>query len=91
MNEIIDEAAVLAGREPTDVRRLLNIGADLDAEQIAAMALEHGTSTFILGSDEPTVLQRFMAETAPEVRELVAAEREAHVVRRFERLAARNV
>ena len=26
MNEIIDEAAVLAGREPTDVRRLLNIG-----------------------------------------------------------------
>jgi len=79
LNEIIDEAAVMAGREPTDVRRLLNIGVDLDAEQIATIALEHGTSTFILGSDEPTVLQRFMAETAPAVRELVTAEREAHL------------
>ncbi len=79
MNEIIDESAVLAGREPTDVRRLLNIGADVDPEQIAAIALEHGTSTFILGSDEPTVLQRFMAETAPAVRDLVTAEREGHL------------
>jgi hypothetical protein len=81
----------MAGREPTDVRRLLNIGADLDAEQIAAIALEHGTSTFIVGSDEPTVLQRFMAETAPAVRELVTANREAHLSDVSGRCAARNV
>ena len=90
LNEIIDEAAVLAGREPTDVRRLLNIGADLDAEQIAAIALEHGTSTFILGSDEPTVLQRFMARDGSRGPRARHRRPRGTRVRRFERPAARN-
>jgi Hemerythrin HHE cation binding domain len=79
-----------AAREPRAVRRLLNvtgtIGAtsrglldgptDQWAEELAGLALEHGVSTFILGSDDPTMLQRFAAEVAPAVRDLVAGERE---------------
>jgi hemerythrin-like domain-containing protein len=74
-NRLIDDAALEAGRVPGDVVRLLNIASDHTAEQLAEMAVEHGTSVFILGSDEPTALQRFAAEVAPEVRELVDAAR----------------
>lgn len=88
-NAIIDEAAAAAGRQPGDIRRLLNISgeitarsrgflngpADQWAEELAGLALADGVSSFILGSDDPAVLRRFAAEIAPAVRELVAAER----------------
>lgn len=76
-SKIIDEAAVEAGRSPAAVRRLLNIGSadDITAEQLAALALEHGISTFIVAADDSAAIQRFGAEIAPAVRELVAAER----------------
>ncbi len=45
------------------------------AEQLAELALTHGTSAFILASDDATTTQRFAVEVAPAVRELVAAER----------------
>jgi len=45
------------------------------AERLAALTLEHGTSTFILGSDDPDELQRFAAEVIPAVRDLVDRER----------------
>jgi alkanesulfonate monooxygenase SsuD/methylene tetrahydromethanopterin reductase-like flavin-dependent oxidoreductase (luciferase family) len=74
-NAMIDEAASQAGRSPQDVRRLLNIIPNLTAEELAELALAHGVSAFILGSDEPAELSRFGSEVAPAVRELVAAER----------------
>ena len=74
-NAIIDEAAVASGRRPNDVRRLLNISETEGAEQLAELALRDGISTFILGSDDPSTLQRFGEEVAPAVRELVDAER----------------
>jgi len=70
----IDAAAVDAGRDPREVRRLLNVG-DLPASQLVDLALENGTGTFILASDDPSTLQRFAEEVIPEVRERVAEER----------------
>ena len=37
------------------------------AERLAALTLEHGTSTFILGTDDPDELRRFAAEVIPAV------------------------
>jgi hypothetical protein len=87
MNAVIDEAADRAGRGPQAVRRMLNIfggheylqgGSAVMAERLAALTLEHGTSTFILGLDsrgDPDELRRFAAEVAPAVRDLVDRER----------------
>lgn len=74
-NAVIDEAALEAGRSPSDVRRLLNLGGPLPAAQLAELALVHGVSVFILMSGDPREIERFAAETAPAVRELVAAGR----------------
>jgi hypothetical protein len=41
------------------------------ARQLAQLAHDHGTSTFILNTDDATDVQRFAAEVAPVVRELV--------------------
>ncbi|EHY87243.1 LLM class flavin-dependent oxidoreductase [Saccharomonospora azurea] len=76
LNPIIDDSATEAGRAPEEIRRLLNIGSqDADPESLAELALEYGVSTFILATDDPGTIRRFGAETAPAVRELVAAER----------------
>jgi alkanesulfonate monooxygenase SsuD/methylene tetrahydromethanopterin reductase-like flavin-dependent oxidoreductase (luciferase family) len=87
-NAQIDEAATDAGRDPTAVRRLINIfgsfgksadllqGSPADwADQLADLALAFGMSTFILGTDDPDQARRYAEEVAPRVRELVAAER----------------
>lgn len=73
-NAAIDDAARGAGRDPAAITRLLNIGP-MSADDLIALALEHGVSTFILGSDDPAVLTRFARETVPQVREAVAAAR----------------
>ncbi|MDY0907949.1 LLM class flavin-dependent oxidoreductase [Microbacterium sp. CFBP9034] len=79
-NAAIDEAAEGAGRDPREVRRLLNVGqlaADPHefAERLAQLALEDGIGTFILAGDDPRLLQGFGEDVAPAVRELVARER----------------
>ena len=87
MNAVIDEAADRAGRGPLAVRRMLNIfggheylqgGSAVMAERLAALTLEHGTSTFILGSDDPDELRRFAAEVVPAVRSLVEEDEARH-------------
>jgi hypothetical protein len=89
MNAIIDAAAVDAGRSPTAVRRIYNIGGSFDgpgsaflqgppkvwAEQLAGLALDEGVSGFVLMADDALTVDRFAAEVAPSVRELVASER----------------
>lgn len=75
LNARIDEGAELAGRDPRSVRRLLNVGPELGAAQLAEIALEHGTSGFIIASDDGDTTRRFAAEVAPAVREAVAAAR----------------
>lgn len=79
-NARIDDAAAEAGRDPREIRRLLNIGTLPGgvqdwAERLAGLALEHGFATFIVGSDDDDVLTAFGEEVAPAVREIVARER----------------
>jgi alkanesulfonate monooxygenase SsuD/methylene tetrahydromethanopterin reductase-like flavin-dependent oxidoreductase (luciferase family) len=75
----IDDAARAAGRDPAAIRRLLNVGANLSAEQFAELALAYGFDTFMVGGwpDDSDGLQRFIENVAPKVRELVAAGRES--------------
>lgn len=79
-NAAIDEAADGVGRDPREIRRLLNVGrlsADprAFAEQLARLAIDDGIGTFILATDDPNGLRSFGEEVAPAVRDLVAAER----------------
>jgi alkanesulfonate monooxygenase SsuD/methylene tetrahydromethanopterin reductase-like flavin-dependent oxidoreductase (luciferase family) len=71
-NARIDDAARAAGRDPSAIRRVLNIGGDLTAEDYAALVLEHGFDTFITNPDAGDA---FIEEVVPKVRELVAAVR----------------
>ena len=73
MNARIDEAAVGAGRRPEEIRRLLNVNADLaEPERLAQLTLATGMSTFILSVNSSDGLRRFAEEVAPATRELVA-------------------
>jgi alkanesulfonate monooxygenase SsuD/methylene tetrahydromethanopterin reductase-like flavin-dependent oxidoreductase (luciferase family) len=67
----IDEAAIAAGRAPSAIRRIVNVG-NVSAEELAALALEQGFDTFIVGDDQ---MSQFAAVVAPAVRELVTAGR----------------
>ena len=75
MNAAIDAAAVEAGRSPTEIRRMLNVNPDIEAEQLAELTLDQGFSTYILSVSSADDIRRFAEETAPAVRELVDAGR----------------
>ena len=93
MNARIDEGAQAAGRDPSAVRRLLNITGEFASagrslfngppkqweEDIAGLALEHGISGFILAADDAASIELFASEVAPAARELVSAERARNV------------
>ena len=90
-NRVIDEAAVAAGRDPREVRRLLNISGtfassnqgflqgtpDQWVSELLTLAVQDGISAFILASDDPRAIQTFGAEVAPALREAVARERQS--------------
>ena len=89
-NATIDDAARAAGRDPREIRRLLNLGAgafttggsgflqgppEQWVDELLPLVLEDGVATFILGDDDPEALAIFGQEVAPALREAVAAER----------------
>jgi alkanesulfonate monooxygenase SsuD/methylene tetrahydromethanopterin reductase-like flavin-dependent oxidoreductase (luciferase family) len=80
-NEIIDAAAKQAGRDPREIRRLLNVFGDPAkspaqwVDELLPLVLVNGVGTLILGSDDPGELRRFAEEVIPAVREAVARER----------------
>lgn len=89
MNQRIDEGAAAAGRDPTAVRRLLNISGRFSqtgrsfldgpprqwAEDLAGLTVNYGITGFILAADDPATIELFASEVAPVTRDLVAAER----------------
>ncbi|WP_242493733.1 LLM class flavin-dependent oxidoreductase [Sanguibacter massiliensis] len=86
-NATIDAAAEAAGRDPREVRRLLNINgrfspvrtgflqgpAETWVEDLLPLVVEHGLGTVILGTDEPAVMTQFAQEVVPALRERVDA------------------
>lgn len=81
-NAVIDDAAREAGRDPSQVRRLLNVAPVTGSTQewvdtLVPLALEDGIGTFIAATDDPRVIERLGQEVAPAVREAVAERRRA--------------
>lgn len=70
-NRIIDDSALEAGRDPRAVTRLMNVTPQYDAEDMAELAVTHGISVFIMGSDDPREIRRFATQTAPRIRDRV--------------------
>ena len=84
-NAVIDEAAEAAGRDPREVRRLLNIGGRFTpvrrgflngpaaawAEDLLPLVVEHGVGTLILATDDADVLREFAQDVAPALRAAV--------------------
>ena len=91
MNTIIDEAALAAGRHPSDIRRGFNVSGQFSAErsgflkgptsmwadQLAELALRDGISAFILGAapGSESDVRTWSSDVAPAVREAVAKHR----------------
>jgi alkanesulfonate monooxygenase SsuD/methylene tetrahydromethanopterin reductase-like flavin-dependent oxidoreductase (luciferase family) len=78
-NRTIDEAAAAAGRDPRDVRRLLNVPPVQPptewVELLLPLVLDHGFSTFLVTADDAPTIELFAGEVAPALREQVAAAR----------------
>jgi alkanesulfonate monooxygenase SsuD/methylene tetrahydromethanopterin reductase-like flavin-dependent oxidoreductase (luciferase family)/FAD/FMN-containing dehydrogenase len=88
-NATIDEAALGAGRDPREIRRVVNIGGRFSSgggggfldgpaaqwvEQLLPYVVDDGVGTFILASDDPGTIQHFAEEVAPALREAVTGE-----------------
>ena len=88
-NARIDDAAADAGRDPSEIRRLLNVGGRFSdggaggfldgppaqwVDDLLPYAIDDGIATFILASDDAATIERFAAEVAPALREAVARE-----------------
>lgn len=86
MNAEINAAAIAAGRQPSDIRRMLNINGRIQqqerglfqgppeawARQIVELERDYGISTFILATDDPATTAVFGTVIAPLARELIA-------------------
>ncbi|GAB3536606.1 LLM class flavin-dependent oxidoreductase [Phytohabitans suffuscus] len=87
-NKIIDEAAAGAGRDPAEIRRLLNIAGTFAGrrsgflqgppgawvDDLLPLAVEEGAGTFVLVSDDPATIERFAREVVPALRAAVDRE-----------------
>lgn len=82
-NTRIDAAATAAGRDPREIRRLLNISGRFAAtrggflngpsqqwvDELLALVVDGGVGTFILMGDHPEMLEQFAREVAPALRD----------------------
>ena len=90
MSRRLDEAAINAGRDPTSIRRVLNVNGTITDgatrgmlqgpvtqwnEELTDLAINHGFDTFIFWGEGEGQLQRFAEEVAPAVRAKVKSER----------------
>ena len=86
----IDDAAAAAGRDPADIRRVLNVNGQITdgvrmgllrgpveqwVDELTDFAVGYGFDTFMFWGDGEDQLPRFAEEVAPAVRAQVAAER----------------
>jgi alkanesulfonate monooxygenase SsuD/methylene tetrahydromethanopterin reductase-like flavin-dependent oxidoreductase (luciferase family) len=88
----LDDAAVQAGRDPADIRRVVNVNGritdgarsgllrgpvDQWVDELTDLAVGYGFDTFMFWGEGEDQLPRFAEEVAPAVRSQVAAERAA--------------
>ena len=101
-NQIIDEAARAAGRDPREIRRILNItgqftsssGGFLEGpsakwvDDLLPLVVENGVGTFILMTDDPRTMEQFAQKVIPNLREAARQELPELGVARASRPAA---
>jgi alkanesulfonate monooxygenase SsuD/methylene tetrahydromethanopterin reductase-like flavin-dependent oxidoreductase (luciferase family) len=90
MTKRLDDAAAEAGRNPGNIRRILNVGGAITdgpsngilqgpveqwVEELSDLAITYGFDTFILWAEGEGQLSRFAERVVPAVRAQVAAER----------------
>jgi alkanesulfonate monooxygenase SsuD/methylene tetrahydromethanopterin reductase-like flavin-dependent oxidoreductase (luciferase family) len=88
----IDAAAQDAGRNPADIRRIINIAGRITSgnsagllngpidqwvDELAMLALEYGMDTFVLGGEDISQVRHFSEEIVPEVRAVISKQRSA--------------
>ncbi|MCC6455781.1 MAG: LLM class flavin-dependent oxidoreductase [Caldilineaceae bacterium] len=87
-NQIIDEAATETGRDPREIRRLVNIsGQFLESsdgflkgpsqqwvDELLPLVVDDGVGTLILMTDDARTMEQFAREVAPALREAVQRE-----------------
>jgi hypothetical protein len=87
-NTIIDQAAREAGRDPREIRRLVNISGRFSAsrggflngpskqwvDDLLPLVVDDGVGAFILMADDPRTIEQFALEVAPALREAVNRE-----------------
>jgi len=88
----LDEGAAEAGRDPGELRRVLNVGGAITdgasegvlrgpvaqwVDELTTLVVEHGFDTFVLWAEGPGQLSRFAEEVVPAARAQVAKERAA--------------
>jgi alkanesulfonate monooxygenase SsuD/methylene tetrahydromethanopterin reductase-like flavin-dependent oxidoreductase (luciferase family) len=71
-NSVIDAAAVEAGRDPTEISRIVVVEPETE---LLPLAIEHGAGIFLLRSDDPRAIEVFARETMPALRDGVASVR----------------
>jgi alkanesulfonate monooxygenase SsuD/methylene tetrahydromethanopterin reductase-like flavin-dependent oxidoreductase (luciferase family) len=86
----VDEAAIGAGRDPGEIRRVLNVNGEVTdgprsgllrgpvdqwVDELTDLAVGSGFDTFVFWADAPGQLPRFAEEVVPAVRAQAAAER----------------
>jgi alkanesulfonate monooxygenase SsuD/methylene tetrahydromethanopterin reductase-like flavin-dependent oxidoreductase (luciferase family) len=86
----LDEAAADAGRDPGELRRVLNVNGEITdghrsgllrgpvdqwVDELTDLAVGYGFDTFVLWAEGPGQLERFAEEVVPAVRAQVATER----------------
>jgi alkanesulfonate monooxygenase SsuD/methylene tetrahydromethanopterin reductase-like flavin-dependent oxidoreductase (luciferase family) len=90
-NQIVDEAARAAGRDPAEIERLLNISGRFSAagqgtldgppqrwvDDLLPLVVDDGVSTLIVATDDPQTMQLFAEQVMPPLREAVSRERAA--------------
>lgn len=90
MAQRLDEAAEVVGRQPSEIRRVLNVNGQITVgpsqgplqgpvsqwvDELTDLAVGHGFDTFVLWAEGDDQLARFAEEVAPAVRSQVADER----------------
>lgn len=90
MSQRLDEAAAAAGRDPGNIRRILNVNGNITdgestgmlqgpvdqwTDELTDLAITYGFDTFIFWGEAEGQLQRFAEKVVPAVRAQVRAER----------------
>jgi hypothetical protein len=83
MTRRLDDAAAAAGRDPAELRRVLNVSGvittgttegplhgpvDQWVDEITELTFDHGFDTFVFWNEEDGQLERFAREVVPAIR-----------------------